>query len=245
MSSGPVRPGGAAEIARIAKVAMKQPYVAWRDAGGTLQVHELSPRAPATIGRVDGTATFPEHREVSREHAEVTMREHADPPAICVYLLDVASKHGTEHRTVLLRDGVARETGAWQTAPRVPSRPTQLDAGEHDVRLARERYLLIGGVPLDEGRTSDRDTLPEPTVRQRDVLRELCRPFFEAPGTLPAIPSNAEIAARMKPAIGAERVSDLLSDLYRRYDLSGTKGQNRMQLVALAKEHLLDAGDYG
>jgi hypothetical protein len=224
---------------------MRQPYVAWRDAAGALQVHALSPRAPATIGRVDGTVTFPEHREVSREHAEVTMREHADPPAVCVYLLDVASKHGTEHRTVRLRDGVAQETGAWQAAPRVPGRPAQLDAGEHDVRLAREHYVLIGGVPLDEGSTSDRDTLPEPTVRQRQVLVELCRPFFEAPGTLKATPSNAEIAARLKPPIGPDRVSDLLSELYRRYDLHGTKEQNRMQLVALAQQHLLDAGDYG
>ena len=173
------------------------------------------------------------------------MREHADPPAMCVYLLDVASKHGTEHRTVRLRDGVAQETGAWQPSPRVPARPTQLDAGEHDVRLAREWYILIGGVPLDEGSTSDRDTLPEPTVRQRDVLRELCRPFFDAPGTLVATPSNAEIAARLKPAISPDRVSDLLSEMYRRYDLHGTKEQNRMRLVALAKQHLLDAGDYG
>jgi hypothetical protein len=224
---------------------MKRPYVAWRDADGVLQVHELSPRAPATIGRVDGTVTFPQHREISREHAEVTLREYADPPAICVYLLDVASKHGTEHRTVRLRDGVAQETGSWQAGPRVPARPAQLDAGEHDVRLAREWYVLVGGVPLDEGSTSDRDTVPEPTVRQRDVLRELCRPFFDAPDMVAATPSNAEIAARLQPSISPDRVSDLLSEMYRRYDLHGTKEQNRMQLVALAKRYLLDAGEYG
>jgi hypothetical protein len=40
-------------------------------------------------------------------------------------------------------------------------------------------------------------------------------------------------------------VSDLLSEMYRRYDLHGTKEQNRMQLVALAKRYLLDAGEYG
>ena len=173
------------------------------------------------------------------------MRRYADPPAVCVYLLDMASKHGTEHRPVRLRNGVAQETGPWQAAPRVPGRPTQLDAGEHDVRLARERFVLVGGVPLDEGRTSDRDTLPEPTVRQRDVLVELCRPFFAAPGTPVATPSNAEIAARLKPVISPDRVSDLLSELYRRYDLRGTKEQNRMELVGLATRHLLDAGDYG
>jgi hypothetical protein len=245
MAREPVRPAGAAEVARLAKAAMRRPYVAWREANGALQVHELSPRAPATIGRVDGTVTFPGQREISREHAEVTLREHVAPPAICVHLLDVASKHGTEHRTVRLRNGVAQDVGAWQPTPRVPARPAQLDAGEYDVRLARERYILIGGVPLDEGSTSDSDPLPEPTVRQREVLVELCRPFFEAHGTYPAAPSNAEIATRLKPVIGAERVSDLLSEMYRRYDLHGTPAQNRARLAALAQQHLLDAGDYG
>jgi hypothetical protein len=245
MNREPVRPRSAAEVARIAQAAMKQPYVAWRDGGGALQVHALSAHAPVTIGRVDGTATFPEDRAISRKHAEVTLREHAGPRSICVYLLDVGSKHGTEHRSVRLRDGVARETGAWQPTPRIPARPRQLDAGEHDVRLARERYLLIGGVPLDEGSTTDRDTLPRPTARQREVLVELCRPFFAAPGGIAATPSNAEIAARLQPPISPERVSDLLSEMYRRYELHGTKEQNRLQLVALARESLLDAGDYG
>ncbi|MBE2318338.1 FHA domain-containing protein [Solirubrobacter sp. CPCC 204708] len=245
MPGEPVRPDGAAELARIAQVAGGQPYVAWRDADGVLRIHALTPRAPATVGRVDGTVSFPAHRKVSREHAEITLRTYGDPPAVCVYLLDTASKHGTEHRSVRLRQGVAVETGSWMLAPRMPARPAQLDAGEHDVRLAGERFLLVGGVPLDEGRTSDRDELPQPTARQREVLVELCRPFFAAPGELVATPSNAQIAARLQPPIGPERVSDLLSDLYRLYDLRGTKEQNRLQLVALAQRHLLDAGDYG
>jgi hypothetical protein len=245
MTRGPVRPTGAAEVARLAQAANRHPYVAWRDGDGALRVHELNPRAPATIGREDGTVTFPGRREVSREHAEVTMREHTDPPAICVHLLDMGSRHGTEHRTVRLRDGLAVETGAWQPAPRVPARAAQLDAGQHDVRLAGDRYILIGGVPLDEGRTSDRDTLPEPTARQRDVLVELCRPFFEAPDALAAIPTNAEIAGRLERPIGSERVSDLLSQMYRRYGLQGTKEQNRMRLAELARRHLIDPGDYG
>lgn len=244
MTGEPVRPDGAAEVARLAQTASKRPYVAWRDAGGGLHVHELSAQAPATIGRIDGRVTFPEHRGISREHAEVTLRAHADPDTVCVYLLDLASKHGTEHRTVRLRNGVAQERGSWQAAPRVPARPAQLDAGEHDVRLASERFILIGGVPLDEGRTSDRDELPQPTARQREVLVELCRPLFDAPGTLVATASNAEIARRLTPTIGSDRVSDLLSELYRRYDLRGTKEQNRMQLAGLAKQFLLDAGDY-
>ncbi|MDA0178766.1 FHA domain-containing protein [Solirubrobacter phytolaccae] len=244
MTGEPVRPDGAAEAARIGQVANKQPYVAWRGVDGRLHVHGLSPRAPATIGRVDGTVTFPQDRQISREHAEVTVREYTDPAAVCVYLLDVASRHGTEFRAVRLRSGVTQEKGAWQPVPRVPARPAQLEAGEHDVRLAGVRFLLIGGVPLDEGRTSDRDELEQPTIREREVLVELCRPSFASPDAFAAPPSNAEIAARLKPPIGPERVSDLLSQLYRRYDLHGTKEQNRLQLVALAKQHLIDAGDY-
>lgn len=245
MTHGPVRPEGAAEVARIAQAANRRPYVAWRAADGALHVDELSPRAPATIGRVQGTVTFPGERAVSREHAEVTVREHADPAALCVHLLDMGSRHGTEHRAVRLRDGVAVDKGSWQPAPRLPARPAQLGAGEHDVRLAQERYILVGGVPLDDGSTADRDAPPEPTARQRDVLLELCRPFFEAPGTLAATPSNAEIAGRLEKPIGAERVSDLLSQMYRRYGLDGTKEQNRVRLVELAQRYLLDPGDYG
>ena len=82
-----------------------------------------------------------------------------------------------------LRNGAHAGHGALAArAARVPARPAQLDAGEHDVRLAGERYVLIGGVPLDEGSTNDRADIPEPTPRQRDVLVELCRPFFEPPG---------------------------------------------------------------
>jgi len=238
----PVRPNGAAELAHLAQVARRQPYVAWRDAEGRLQVHDLSPRAPATIGRVAGTVTFPDQGEVSREHAEVTMRRYADPPAACVYLLDANSRHGTEHRAIELRDGIARNPGPWQAAPRV--RPVQLGAGEHDVRLAGERWILIGGVPLDEGSTSDRATVAQPTARQREVLVELCRPFFAAPGTVVAPPSNAQIGQGLQPPISAERVSDLMSEMYRLYELHGTHLQNRLDLVALAQRHLVDAGDY-
>ena len=72
MIGEPVRPDGAAEAARIALTANRGPYVAWRAADGTLHVHGLSPRAPATIGRIEGTVTFRGHRGISREHAEVT-----------------------------------------------------------------------------------------------------------------------------------------------------------------------------
>jgi hypothetical protein len=80
------------------------------------------------------------------------------------------------------------------------------------------------------------DGLPAPTKRQRDVLVELCRPQFER-GTAVATPSNAEIGARVQPPIRAARVSDLLSELYLKYDLRGTKEQNRISLADLALNH--------
>lgn len=221
------------------------PWVAWRDADGTLQVHELGPRSSATIGRASGTVTFPGERLVSRAHAEVTMRIHSDPDTVCVYLVDSGSRHGTEHRTVELRHGRTRDTGRWRDAPHAPARPAQLDAGEHDVRLAGELYILVGGVPLDEGSTHDRADFPDPTPRQREVLVELCRPFFESPDGLAAPASNAEIASRLTPPIGQERVSDLVSDMYRLFELGGTTAQRRVLLVDFARRHrLVDRGDY-
>jgi hypothetical protein len=243
MARGPVRTEGAAEA--ISLQSADVPYVAWRDADGALRVHALTPRAPAAIGRERGIVTFPGDRLVSRAHAEITLRVHSDPDAVCVYLLDAGSKHGTEHRTVVLRHGRTVDYGPWRRAPHAPARPVQLDAGEHDVRLAGELYVLIGGVPLDEGSTNDRPEIPEPTPRQRDVLVELCRAYFASPDGPAAPASNAEIAARLMPPIKPERVSDLVSELYRRYGIDGTTDQRRVLLVDFARRYrLVDAGDY-
>jgi hypothetical protein len=173
------------------------------------------------------------------------MRVYSDPDAIGVYLLDSGSKHGTEHRTAVLRHGRTVDTGRWRNAPHAPAQPVQLDAGDHDVRLAGELYVLIGGVPLDEGSTNERADIPEPTARQRDVLVELCRPYFESPDGPAAPASNAEIASRLKPPIRQERVSDLISEMYERYGLDGTKAQRRVFLADFARRYrLVDAGDY-
>jgi hypothetical protein len=242
----PVRPTGMGESHQLAEAGTAGPYVAWRGEHGALRVHVLGPRAPATIGRSQDGTIWIQHPQVSREHAEVTVRVHDQPSATCVYLLDY-SKHGTEHRTVTLGvHGAERLAGPWQRAPRSPARAWQLDAGAHDVRLAGECCLLIGSVPVDDGSTRDReDSLPAPTVRQRDVLVELCRPFFEAPNDIVAPPTNAQIRARVKPQISEAWVSDLLGELYRLYNLHGTPAQNRVELVNLARRHdLVDASDY-
>jgi hypothetical protein len=239
-----VRAADSDEANRLTNAARNGPYIAWRD-GRRLEIHALATRTPATIGRTEGSILIG-HPQVSREHAEVTVRVHGVPLATSVYLLDY-SKHGTEHRRVTLdAHGVARADGPWLKAPVSPARPCQLDAGFHDVRLAGEMCVLIGGVPIDDGRTADRDdSVIPPTARQRAVLVELCRPFFEAPKAANAPPSNKQIALDVNPPMTAERVRNHLSDLYERYELHDTGQRVRVALVNFAIEHgLVDATDY-
>lgn len=239
----PVRATDSDESNRLSAAGRHGPYLAWRQAG-TLRIHALGPHTPATIGRSDGETVLIDHPQVSREHAEVTVRVHGVPPATSVYLLDY-SKHGTEHRRVRLgAHGTGPDAGPWQSAPRAPGRPHQLEDGAHDVRLAGECCVLIAGVPVDDGMTTDRDDDPvaPPTTRQRTVLVELCRPFFLAPDKLIAPPSNAQIA--LAAGMSEERVRNHLRDLYRRYELTGSAAP-RMALVELARRHaLVDATDF-
>ena len=58
-------------------------------------------------------------------------------------------------------------------------------------------------------------------------------------------PSNAEIGARLTPPIGAARVSDIMSAMYVKYELTETNVQNRLALVDLALHHrLVGHADY-
>ena len=107
---------------------------------------------------------------------------------------------------------------------------------------------MIGGVPVDKGRTRDRKSdhaRRTPTKREREILVEVCRPRAEAQGGAAAPASNAEVAIRVTPKITPERVSDIMSDLYRKYELMGTPAQNRVALVELALTHrLVEPGDF-
>ena len=74
------------------------PSVAWRDDTGHLQTYHLKPSDLVTIGRAgDCTITF-DHVYVSRQHATLLMSIGGKPDEITVSLLDVRSRHGTEHR---------------------------------------------------------------------------------------------------------------------------------------------------
>lgn len=236
----PLRAATAQESNRLAEARRAGPFVAWRDGSGMLRIEALRAGKPLTVGRsIDNAIAF-EHLLVSREHAEILLRVRSKPADTSVFLLDLRSKHGTAHRRLALEKGATRPIGPLQPAPSQPAGPLRLESGVHDVKLAGEVWMRIGGVPVDHGATGDREyDLPKPTARERDVLVELCRPRFGAAGTPVATPSNAQIGASLKPRIGAERVSDLLSQMYAKYDLDGTKEQNRFGLVELALEHRL------
>ena len=230
----PVRASDADERALLKRTHARGPFLAWRDPSGTLHVHPLEPGIPVTIGRSDGSPIAFDHVLVSRAHAEVLMQTGLNPASTSVHLLDLQSKHGTEHRRVESHEG-SRPTGRLRPAPRRPGRPLQLGQGDHDVRLANHVWFRVGAVPHDPAVTADPpEDIPQPTPRQREVLVELCRPQFVAPDRPVPPPTNSQIAQRLRPRIGEERVSDIMSDLYNRYDLKGTPGQNRLSLVELA-----------
>jgi FHA domain len=235
----PLRAVTAAEQNRLATARRDGPFVAWRDDSGELCVHGLEPDQPVPIGREGDSAVVLGHPLVSRDHAVVLLRRRRSEDA-SVYVVDAGSRHGTEYRPIAVARGAVTPSGRFASVPSQPARPLRLAAGDYDVRLAGEVWFQIGGVPLDVGATRDKeDQLAAPTQRERDVLVELCRPQFHSPDRRVGTPSNAQIGGALTPAIGAERVSDLLSQLYVKYGLAGTKEQNRSELVELALRHRL------
>lgn len=235
----PLRAVAAGEQNRLATARRDGPFIAWRDQGGELCVWALEPDLPVPIGREGDSAVVLGHPLVSRDHAIVLLRRRRSEDR-SVYVVDAGSRHGTEYRPIMVARGAVTPTGPLAPVPSQPARPLRLAPGDYDVRLAGEVWFQIGGVPLDVGATRDPDQqLAVPTQRERDVLVELCRPQFLSPDRRVGTPSNAQIGGALTPAIGAERVSDLLSQLYAKYDLTGTKEQNRSDLVELALRHRL------
>jgi hypothetical protein len=241
----PVRPRDDQEVMCLDRARERGAFVAWRDGPGNLRIHHLVSREAVTIGRAAPNTVMFDHLLISRDHAEVVMVVRGDADSTTVYLHDLWSKHGTEHRRVPVDDR-DRASLALKPAATRPAGRAGLQAGDHDVLLAGEVWLRVGAVPVDRGVTGSRgDDLPAPTPRERDVLVELCRPRFETPGRHVATPSNAEIGAWMRPAIKAARVSDMMSAMYVKYELSGTNVQNRLELVELALRHrLVGPADY-
>jgi FHA domain len=239
----PVRASSAHENIDLAGARRQIPSIVWRDETAQLHIQALRADRPITMGRSAGNDVVFESRLVSREHAEVVMRAHSRQADVSVWLLDLGSKNGTQYRPFYDR-GAGRPAARLRPAPRYPMGSLKLEPGDHDVLLAREVWVRIVGVPIDQDATDEHEILLQPTPRERDVLIELCRSRYRT--VKAATPSNAEIGARLRPPIGAERVSDILSQLYVKYSLDGTKEQNRVALVDLALEHrLVGPEDYG
>ena len=102
------------------------PFVAWRDDTGHLQTYHLKPSDLVTIGRAgDCTITF-DHVYVSRQHATLLMSIGGKPDEITVSLLDVRSRHGTEHRPLEYDRGAARAATPLEAVPIEPRAPVRL-----------------------------------------------------------------------------------------------------------------------
>jgi hypothetical protein len=236
------------ERERLRHARRTGPHVAWRDVPGALMLRGLEPAVAVTVGRSTANTIALDHVFLSRRHAEIVLRVIrvvGEPDSVSVVVCDLQSKHGTESRP--LKVGYDdTPAGPLSAVPTVGARPFQLDAGDHDVRLAREVWIRVGGVPVDPAITQSRKPdAATPTPRQRDVLVELCRSRFGPGGRFVPTPSNAEIATRLTPPIGAARVSDLISEMYRKYQLDGTKEQNRFALVEFALDRdLVGHEDY-
>ena len=241
----PVRAVGREEIRSLQEARRLGAFVAWRDGPGKLCVRHLESGYRVRIGRGASNDVVFDHLLISREHADLEMVVRRDPDSTTVHLHDLWSKHGTEHRLVPADDD-DHKPPAMQAARTRPAGRSGLEVGDHDVLLAGEVWIRVGGVPVDHGVTSSRDDEPpKPTPREREVLVELCRPQFESPGRRVATPSNAEIGARLNPVIKGARVSDMMSAMYSRYGLEGTNVQNRLELVELALHHrLVGPADY-
>jgi hypothetical protein len=228
----PLRANSAHESNRLVRARRDGPFVAWRGGTDEIRITSLRPGEPIRIGRSPQNTIVIDDRMVSREHAEILVREPGTNE-VSVLLVDLASRNGTWHRRLAPDYGGEHAAGALRRVPASPAAPIELLAGDHDIVLAERAWLRIGGVPVDTGSTDELEqVLPPPTPRERDVLVELCRPRYVRQGA--TSPSNAQIGARLVPAVGASWVSDILSRLYVKYGLSGTKEQNRIALANLA-----------
>lgn len=240
-----VRPADAAEDIRLMNARRHGPFIAWRDAAGTLQIHQLGPGESVTAGRSTDHPVAFDHPLVSRDHVSLRVRVRGERADTTVDLLDIRSKHGTVVGPVKLQTTSETLPVELKAVPVEPSPAVPLAPGDHDIGLAGTVWLRVGGVPVDLGLTREReDGLPAPKRRQREILVELCRWRFEG-RSASATPSNGQIAASFRPVIGTAHVSDLLSEMYIAYGLSGTNQQRRAELVELAVQHgLVGPADY-
>ena len=165
-------------------------------------VFELS-KDRMTIGRKDeNDITIDWDQAVSRRHAEVELVSG------CWFVTDLDSANGT-----------------WVNGRRIEAKKA-LRVGD-ELRIGDTNLWLAGDTSDSSSTTSPAHKAPALTVKQREVLRELCRP--QAKDNRAPCSTTKEIAGRM--FVGEAAVKAHLSSLYVKFDVP-EEGQQRRALLA-------------
>jgi pSer/pThr/pTyr-binding forkhead associated (FHA) protein len=156
-----------------------------------------------TIGRKQGNDLVLEwDGAVSRYHAELEL------VAGCWFVTDLDSANGT-----------------WVNGKRIDAKKA-LRVGD-ELRIGDTTLSLAGVITDSAQTTSPAQKPPTLTVKQREVLRELCRP--QAKDNRAPCSTTKEIASRM--FVGEAAVKAHLSSLYVKFDVP-EEGQQRRALLA-------------
>jgi pSer/pThr/pTyr-binding forkhead associated (FHA) protein len=156
-----------------------------------------------TIGRKPGNNLVLEwDGAVSRYHAELEFA------AGCWFVTDLDSANGT-----------------WVNGKRIDAKKA-LRVGD-ELRVGDTSLFLVGDVSDSASTTSPAHKAPTLTVKQREVLRELCRPQAKD-GRAPCS-TTKDIASRM--FVGEAAVKAHLISLYEKFDVPEV-GQQRRPLLA-------------
>jgi predicted component of type VI protein secretion system len=191
------------------------PFLAFRDAGGTLLIETLGPeKTLLTVGRDPSCdIALPWDDRVSRTHAVLERLGHA---------------------WTLADDGISRN-GTFLNGARLTTRQ----------RLNDGDSLRVGGTTIAFRHSGDSDSgvtnLDNPaggvelTTMQRKVLVALCRPFHEGASLYATPASNAEIAAEL--VLSVEAVKTHMRGLFQRFRVGDLpQNQKRARVVELALE---------
>jgi pSer/pThr/pTyr-binding forkhead associated (FHA) protein len=157
-----------------------------------------------TIGRKQGNDLVLDwDAAVSRYHAELELA------AGCWFVTDLESANGT-----------------WVNGKRIDGKKA-LRVGD-ELRIGDTNLWLVGDVSDSAmSTTSPAQKAPTVTVKQREVLRELCRP--QAKDNRAPCSTTKEIASRM--FVGEAAVKAHLSALYVKFEIP-EEGQQRRALLA-------------
>jgi len=137
-------------------------------------------------------------------------------------------------------EDLGSRNGTWVNGDRL-ARVRILRNGD-EIRFATITVLFRDPTATDEDTTKPKAVAPAVTPRERDVLVELCRPFFGA-NLLKRAASRREIADAL--FTGETAVQQHLGHLYDKFLIADT-GENRRDLLAVAviEAGIIGPGDY-